>query len=214
MMRIDIFADVVCPWCYIGEKRLQAALNQRPDLEVERHWQPFQLRPEMPPEGEDWQTFVDEKFGGTERAGEMFQNVVHAGSELDIDFRFDLMTRSPNTVNAHRLILLAAGHDQEWEMVHKLFQSHFTDGANLSDLDALIDIAVSTGLDADLSRDFLEGSEGQAEVFESQQVAEQLGISGVPFFIFDSRLAVSGAQPAEVFQQVIDRVLSENAAAD
>lgn len=214
MMRIDIFADVVCPWCYIGEKRLQAALDQRPDLQVERHWQPFQLRPDMPAEGEDWQTFVDEKFGGIERAGEMFENVVHAGSELGIDFRFDLMTRSPNTVNAHRLILLATGHELEWEMVHKLFQSHFTDGVNLSDPDALVDIAVGLGLDANLSREFLEGTEGQSEVFESQQVAEQLGISGVPFFIFDSRLAVSGAQPAEVFQQVIDRVLSESAAAD
>jgi predicted DsbA family dithiol-disulfide isomerase len=214
MIRIDIFADVVCPWCYIGEKRLQAALDQRPDLQVERHWQPFQLRPDMPVEGEDWETFVNEKFGGMERAGQMFENVVQAGADSGIEFRFDRMTRSPNTVNAHRLILLAAGQGIEWEMVHKLFEEHFTEGTNLSDADSLVEAAVELGLDADLVREFLDGAEGQAEVFESQQVAEQLGISGVPFFIFDSRLAVSGAQPAEVFQQVLDRVISENAAAD
>ena len=212
MIRIDTFADVVCPWCYIGEKRLQAALEKRPDLEVERHWQPFQLRPEMPPEGVDWQEFVNEKFGGMERAGEMFERVVHTGAELGIDFRFDQMTRSPNTTDAHRLILLANSQGREWEMVHALYRAHFTEGANLSDHATLAGIAEESGLDSAQVQEFLETGEGIDIVAESQQIAAQLGINGVPFFIFDSRLAVSGAQPEEVFLQVLDQLEAEVAA--
>jgi predicted DsbA family dithiol-disulfide isomerase len=212
MIRIDIFADVVCPWCYIGEKRLQAALAQRPDLEVERHWQPFQLRPELPSEGVDWQQFVDEKFGGMERAGDMFQRVVETGGELGIDFRFDRMTRAPNTSDAQRLILFAASHDLEWQMAHALYQAHFTDGVNLSDPDALLDVATATGLDREEVRTFLVGEDGAAAVDESQHIASQLGVNGVPFFVFNSQYAVSGAQPEEVFLQVLDQLRNEMAA--
>lgn len=212
MIRIDIFADVVCPWCYIGEKRLQAALQQRPDVEVERHWQPFQLRPEMPREGVDWQQFVDEKFGGMERADDIFGRVTETGAELGIDFRFDRMTRAPNTADAHRLILLANSQGREWEMVHALYQAYFTEGANLSGHDVLVQIAASARLDAGEVREFLSGDEGLDVVAESQQVASQLGINGVPFFIFNNQYAVSGAQPEALFLQVLDQLRDEIAA--
>lgn len=212
MIRIDIFADVVCPWCYIGEKRLQAALEKRPDLEIERHWQPFQLRPEMPAEGEDWRQFVDEKFGGMERAGDIFSRVIETGEELGIEFRFDRMTRQPNTIDAHRVILFAASHDLEWPVAHALYRAHFTDGINLSDPDALVDVVVDAGLDREQTRTFLFGTDGAAAVAESQQIAAQLGVNGVPFFVFNSQYAVSGAQPEEVFLQVLDRVHEEVAA--
>jgi predicted DsbA family dithiol-disulfide isomerase len=212
MIRIDIFADVVCPWCYIGEKRLQVALAQRPDVQVERHWQSFQLRPELPREGMDWPQFVNEKFGGMERAGEIFEHVIGIGEELGIEFRFDRMTRAPNTADAHRLILLATSQDREWEMVHALYNAHFTEGVDLNDLDALADIASTVGMDREQTRAFLESGEGMQVVQESQQIANQLGISGVPFFIFDNQLAVSGAQPEEVFLQVLDKLQEELAA--
>ena len=213
MIRIDIFADVVCPWCYIGEKRLQAALNQRPDVQVERHWQPFQLRPEMPAEGVDWQQFVDEKFGGMEKAGDMFSHVTQIGEELGIEFRFDRMTRAPNTVDAQRLILFANTRDLEWETAHALYYAHFTTGVDLNDIDTLVNIATQAGLEPDEARAFLESGDGLEVVQESQQVANQLGISGVPYFIFNNQFAVSGAQPVEIFLQVLDQ-LEEQVAAD
>ena len=213
MIRIDIFADVVCPWCYIGEKRLQGALEQRPELEIERHWQPFQLRPEMPQDGVDWQQWANEKFGGMERADEVFSHVTGVGRDLGIELNFDRMTRAPNTANAHRLILLAAGQDREWEAVDALYRAHFTDGRNLSDLDELTATAGEIGLDPDEVQAFLRTDEGLNIVRQSQEVASQLGISGVPFFIFNSQYAVSGAQPEEVFLNVLDR-LQEDVAAD
>jgi predicted DsbA family dithiol-disulfide isomerase len=213
MIRVDIFADVVCPWCYIGEKRLQAALELRPELQVERHWQPFQLRPDMPAEGADWQQFVDEKFGGMEQAGDMFSHVTQVGEELGIQFRFDRMTRAPNTVDAQRLILFATTRDLEWETVHALYYAHFTTGVDLNDMDTLVSIATQAGLEPDEARAFLESGDGVEVIQQSQQVANQLGISGVPFFIFNNQFAVSGAQPVEVFLQVLDQ-LQEDVAAD
>ena len=213
MIRVDIFADVVCPWCYIGEKRLQAALEQRPELQVERHWQPFQLRPDMPAEGADWLQFVDEKFGGMEKAGDMFSHVTQVGEELGIEFRFDRMTRAPNTVDAQRLILFANTRDLEWETVHALYFAHFITGVDLNDRDTLVNIASQAGLEPDEARAFLESGDGLEVVQESQQVANQLGISGVPYFIFNNQFAVSGAQPVEIFLQVLDQ-LEEQVAAD
>lgn len=213
MIRIDIFADVVCPWCYIGEKRLQRALAQRSDLEVERHWQPFQLRPEMPREGIDWRQFVNEKFGGMERANAVFSHVAGVGQELGIELHFDQMSRAPNTADAHRLILLANSRGREWEAVNRLYRAYFTEGKDLGDLDELTAIASEIGLDADEVRAFLQTDEGLDIVRQSQEVAGQLGITGVPFFIFNSQYAVSGAQPEEVFLNVLDR-LQDDVAAD
>lgn len=111
MIHIDMFSDVVCPWCYIGERRLQAAMEQRPGLTFTRSWQPFQLRPDMPAEGVEWKQFIDAKFGGAERANEMFAHVTQVGKDEGIDFAFERVSRAANTLNAHRLILFAAGQD-------------------------------------------------------------------------------------------------------
>lgn len=213
MIRIDIFSDVVCPWCYIGETRLRAALGQRPGVEAELHWQPFQLQPDMPREGVDWHEYAQKKFGGLERAGEMFEHVTSVGQELGLELNFDRMTRSPNTADAHRLILLARNFDREWETAHALFRAHFTDGRNLSDHAELAAITGDAGLDADQVRAFLESDEGLDLVQQSQESAGEIGITGVPFFIFNSQYAVSGAQPEEVFLSVLDR-LEEEVAAD
>ena len=203
-MRIDVFADIACPWCYIGEKRLEQALAQRPDLHAEVRWHPFQLQPDLPRPGEDWHDFVESKFGGEQRAERAFESVRRAAQGEGIDFRFDRMAAAPNTEDAHRLVLLAAEKGREWEVVTALFKAHFTEGRHVGDLDTLVEIAAGEGLDPSEVRSYLESEQGTAEVRASQATAGRLGINGVPFFIFDGRYAISGAQPPEVFLEALD----------
>lgn len=212
MIHIDIFSDVVCPWCYIGERRLQAAMEERPDLVVTRSWQPFQLRPDMPTEGQDWKQLIDEKFGGAERANEIFAHITQLGKEEGIEFAFDHIASAANTADAHRLILFAAGQEREWEAANALYRAYFTDGKNLNDPDDLVAVAEMAGLDPAAARQFLQSNEGTVEVQQSQATANQLGINGVPFFIFNNQYAVSGAQPAELFLEVFDKLREEEAA--
>ena len=204
-MIIDMFADIACPWCYIGEKRLEQALAQRPDLRAEVRWHPFQLQPGLPKPGEPWAEFIESKFGGARRAEVAFEHVRQAAEPERIDFRFDRMTLAPNTEDAHRLVLFAAENGREWEVVTALFRAHFTEGRNVGDLDTLVELAAGGGLGPAEVRAYLEGRQGRAEVQASQAAAARLGIGGVPFFIFDSRYAISGAQPPEVFLEALDR---------
>lgn len=203
-MIIDVYADVVCPWCYIGERRLERALAQRPDLRVERRWRPFQLQPAMPAGGVPWSEFARQKFGGVERAQAAFAQVVAAGAEDGIHFAFDRVASAPNTVDAHRLILLADRHGRQWETAEALFAAYFAEGRDLNNPDHLVAAAESAGLDPGAVRAQLASDEGRTEVAASQEEAGQLGISGVPFFVFDERYALSGAQPVVVFLQALD----------
>jgi predicted DsbA family dithiol-disulfide isomerase len=204
-MIIDMFADIACPWCYIGEKRLEQALAQRPDLSAEVRWHPFQLQPGLPKPGEPWAEFMESKFGGARRAEMAFEHVRQAAEPEGIDFRFDRMTVAPNTEDAHRLVLFAAEKGREWEVVTALFRAHFSEGRNVGDLDTLVEIAAGGGLGPGEVRAYLDSERGRAEVQASQAAAARLGIGGVPFFIFDSRYAISGAQPPEVFLEALDR---------
>ena len=199
MIRIDIYADVVCPWCYIGEKRLEKALAMRPNLTVKRRWRPFQLRPEMPEAGLPWDEFVREKFGGEENARVAFEQVTRLGKEEGIRFDFGRVASAPNTVDAHRLILYAAESDQQWAMSNALFEAYFVEGANLNDPEDLVTVAAGSGLDAIEVRDFLASGGLNAGVWQAQEEAARLGATGVPFYVFDGRYAISGAQPVEVF---------------
>ena len=201
---IDVFSDVVCPWCYIGEKRLEQALAQRPAIQAEIRWCPFQLRPELPPEGADWGSFVDEKFGGPERAQAMFAQVAGVGAEVGIAFNFERIASAANTADAHRLLLLAGQHERQWELATALFKAYFTDGANLNDREQLVACAAAAGLEPATVRAYLASDQGAAEVRSSQHEAGQLGVQGVPFYVFDERWAVSGAQPVEVFLRALD----------
>lgn len=208
-MRIDVFSDVACPWCYIGERRLEAAMRQRPDIEIARHWRPFQLQPGLPPTGIPWNDFAPQKFGGAERARQMFAHVAEAGAPDGIDFRFDHVATAANTRDAHRLVLFAAEHGSEWHMAEALFKAYFTDGRDLNDVEQLVAVAAEAGLDADEVRKVLASQAYGEEVDMSQEVAAQYGIQGVPFFVIDNRYGLSGAQPVEVFLQVIDQVQGE-----
>jgi predicted DsbA family dithiol-disulfide isomerase len=205
---IEVFSDVVCPWCFVGRRRLEKAvrlLDGRHEVRVT--WKPFQLNPWMPPEGMERAEYRRMKFGSAERSKGMDSRLVEAGQGEGIDLAFDKIARTPNTLNAHRLIWLAARQDRQIEVVDTLFQAYFTDGKDIGDLATLADLASTAGLDADEVRRFLESDEALAEVEEEEQVGRSLGIDGVPFFLLAGKYGVSGAQPAEVLVNVIERVV-------
>jgi predicted DsbA family dithiol-disulfide isomerase len=213
-MRIEVWADVVCPWCWIGESRLYRALEQRPDVQAEVIWRPYQLQPDMPPEGQPWDEVVRTKFGGPERARAMFVHVAAAGAADGLEFDFEKITAAPSTRNAHRLILLAQEAGIGREMAEALFRANFMEGRDVGKTGVLADVASQVGLDRDRIARFVGGDQLGRIVDESQAEAKELGIDGVPFFVLDGKYAFSGAQPLETFVAVLDRVRSEATAAD
>ncbi len=212
-MRIDVWADVVCPWCWIGETRLYRALGQRPEIAAEVCWRPFQLQPDLPPEGRPWDEVIRTRFGGPERARTMFQHVAAAGAHDALKFDFDAIPGHPNTRDAHRLVLLAQRSGIGRQMAEALFAANFTGGRDIGKTGVLADLAAQVGLDRDRVARFLGGDELGRQVDESQAEAARLGISGVPFFVIDGKYAFSGAQSLETFVSVLDRVRRMDAAA-
>ncbi|MGH3144197.1 MAG: DsbA family oxidoreductase [Rubrobacter sp.] len=208
-MLIDVFSDVVCPWCYIGEKRLKKVLRERPYLEATVRWRPFQLQPGMPEGGLPWAEFARRKFGGEAGARAAFAQVAVAGEPDGVCFDFDRVASAPNTVNAHRLILYAAQRDLQWETAEALFRAYFVEGRDLNDRGQLVDLASGVGLDAGEVGEYLVSEDGTDEVQAGQQEAERLGITGVPFYVFDKRYALSGAQPVEVFGRALETAWAE-----
>ena len=203
-MIVEVYADIVCPWCYIGTRRLARALAQRPQLQVERRWRPVQLQPGMPKPGLPWPEFVERKFGGPERARSAFAQVTAVGAAEGIEFDFERIANAPNTRDAHRLVLFAAREGREWELADALFAAYFAQGRDLGDHAHLADAAASAGLSRAEALAYLASDEGGAEVDASQREAYQTGVTGVPFYVLDDRYALSGAQPVEVFLQALD----------
>lgn len=214
-MLIDIISDVVCPWCYVGKRRLEAALAARPDLSVEIAWHAFQLNPGMPEEGMDRENYLATKFGGADRAASIYSDIEQAGATEGIEFAFDAIKRTPNTINAHRLILLAGRHGVQDAVVELLFRRYFLAGVDVGDIQQLIAIATEAGLDEAATRDYLESDEGVEEVTSEDRQMRHIGVTGVPCFIIDKRFAISGAQAPEVFQRIFDTaVAAEEEAAE
>jgi predicted DsbA family dithiol-disulfide isomerase len=205
-MTIDVVSDVVCPWCYIGKRRLEAALAERgPGSKAVVRWHPFQLNPDLPLGGADRRSYLENKFGGPERAQEVYARVQAAGREVGIWFEFERIDRQPNTMNAHRLIAWAqaARPSLVSDLVERLFRAYFTQGADIGNIDELVRIAGEAGFDAFRAKSMLAAGEGRAAVTAADQRARAMGISGVPLFIFNQRLAVSGAQPAKVLLEAM-----------
>jgi predicted DsbA family dithiol-disulfide isomerase len=218
-MTIDVFADIACPWCYIGEANLQAALDQRPGLAVERRWRPFQLQPGLPREGAPRDAFFERKFGGAGAMTAAFDHVTQAGAAAGLTFRFGRLAGAPNTTDAHRLVLLARTYGREWEAADALFEGYFHDGRDLNDAEDLVAIAEHAGVPGADARALLGDDRFEAEVRQSQEVAARSGISGVPLYLFDGRsadagrrFALSGAQPPAAFVQALDRAAARAAA--
>jgi predicted DsbA family dithiol-disulfide isomerase len=212
-MTIDVYADVACPWCYIGHARLHEALNERDDLTPEIRWNPFQLQPDMPTGGREWRAFAEEKFGGWERAQQMFERVEEAADREGLSVNFDRMSTAPNTADAHRLILWAQddgpdaapiGESPGERLAESLYRAYFEEGANVSDPDALVAAAEAAGCDPDEARTLLDGEAFAEAVEESQKRAERLNIQGVPCYVFGERYALAGAQPPEKIHQAIE----------
>ena len=202
-MHVAIVSDTICPWCYIGKRRFERAHAGRPsDLAVE--WRPFQLNPDMPAEGVDRMRYLVAKFGSEERVAEIFTAIEQAGESEGIEFVFDRIARTPNTVDSHRLIEYAGAHDAQDEVVESLFHRYFEQGEDISDHGVLAAAGVDGGLEEDELRRFLEGDDGLADVRKESEAASRAGISGVPCFIFEGRYAVSGAQSPDVFERVFE----------
>ncbi|MBA3254888.1 MAG: DsbA family oxidoreductase [Burkholderiaceae bacterium] len=209
-LSIDIVSDVVCPWCYIGKRKLEAALAQRTDVDAQRvqvRWLAFQLNPDIPAGGVDRRSYLEQKFGGPERAQQIYARIKTAGDEVGIPFDFERIVRQPNTVDAHRLTAWAQDLDLDAAdaLVERLFRAYFVDGVNIGDIDALAALAGDAGLDATAARAWLASDAGRTAIEAEERRARALGVTGVPFFVFNQRLAVSGAQPPEVLLEAIEQ---------
>ena len=203
-MTLDVFADIACPWCYIGEANLAAALAQRPDLRVERRWRPFQLQPDLPRTGGP-PGFFEAKFGGPAQREAAFARAAEAGEAAGLTFDFARLAGAPNTLDAHRLVLLADAHQRTWEMVDALFAGYFAHGRDLNDAGDLVAIAGEAGVPEAAVRELLASDRYEAEIAWNQEVARRVGITGVPLYLFGERFALSGAQPVEALVQALDR---------
>lgn len=210
-LQIDIVSDVMCPWCYIGQKNLESAQQIASEVDLDVRWRPYQLDPTLPPEGKDRQTYLNEKFGGEEKAGAIYQRIKEAGEGSGIEFRFDLMKVSPNTLDAHRLIRWAGGVSSKVQdqLVRRLFELFFEEGANVGDHEVLIDAAKGVGMDANIVRELLQSEKDKQETTLEIAQAQQMGVSGVPFFIIANKYGLSGAQPPEVLANAIRQISAE-----
>jgi len=205
-MHIDIVSDVICPWCFIGKRRLETALSLRPALTADITWRPFQLNPEMPPEGMERRAYLAAKFGSGAQAERIYANITEVGAGIGVEFAFDRIRRTPNTRDAHRLIRWAAAQGKSDAVVEALFRAYFTQGRDLGDRSVLSDIAETAGLDAAEARRWLDGAAEIEPVLAEDRGARRLGINAVPCFIFERHYAVSGAQEPEFFLPIFDLV--------
>jgi predicted DsbA family dithiol-disulfide isomerase len=211
-MRVEIWSDVVCPWCYVGKRRFEQALASFPHRdEVEVVWRSFELDPSAPAERSGSQAeHLAAKYGlSPQRAQEMLDTMTATAAVDGLDFRFDRM-RGGSTFDAHRLLHLAAEHGLQGELKERLLHATFTEGAPVADQETLVALAVEVGLGEDEVRDVLRSSRFADEVRADQRDAQRFGITGVPFFVVDRTYGVSGAQPADVLRSVLDKAWQDS----
>ncbi len=219
MLDIDVISDVVCPWCYIGKRRLAAALamlnHDAPGFASRVNWHPFQLNPDLPGEGVDRRAYLERKFGGAERAATIYDRVRAAGATVDIPFAFDRILRQPNTLDAHRLVAWAQqpeSADSADALVERLFRAYFLEGRTIGDREVLAAVAGEAGFDAASARAMLDSDEGAEAVRAMDRRAREMGVTGVPFFIFNGSVAVSGAQEPRILAEAIAKATKVDAA--
>lgn len=203
-LTVDVYSDLVCPWCYIGKRRLEQALESVQAQERARvFWRPFQLNPTMPATGMDRRVYLETKFGGPGEVQAIHDRITVAGVSAGIEFAFGRITRTPNTFDAHRLVWFAQQQGRQDAVVEALFHGYFTDGVNVGEADALISMAAGAGLDAAAVGRFLQTKDGVDAVRQEEARGRQLGIRGVPYFVLNGKTVVSGAQPVETFVEAI-----------
>lgn len=206
---IDVVSDTVCPWCFIGKKRLGKALASRGQIDFTVRWRAYRLDPTVPRQGLERKAYLKAKFGDDSRVRQMGEAIRDVGAKEDIRFAFDHIERTPNTLDSHRLIHWAASAGVQDQVVEHLFRAYFEEGRDIGSATVLCDIAAMAGMDLELVSRLL-ASDADVELIEREDaLAHQMGISGVPTFIFANRFATSGAHEPEVLLQVIDRLLDE-----
>ena len=204
-VRIDVFSDTICPWCWIGKRRLDRTLAARPDLDAELVWHAFQLNPAMPAEGMDRKAYLEAKFGGAGNARAVYGRVIAEGARESLPFDFGAIPRTPNTLDSHRLVRWSGGQPPgQTPMVEALFDAYFAKGQDVGDVAVLARVAAAAGYDESGAHELLSGDEGRTEVTREDMRARGAGITGVPCFILDGKVAVPGAVEPEVFLRVFE----------
>ncbi|PCH79911.1 MAG: disulfide bond formation protein DsbA [Rhodospirillaceae bacterium] len=212
-MKIDIIFDTVCPWCFIGKKRLEMALAARPHIQVKQNWKPFLLNPEMPPGGIDQTAYLIKKFGSQARINHMYGTLDEAGQSVEIDFAFNRISKTPNSISSHRLLLYAGRHGPVDSVVEALFVEFFIKGRDTGDTDVLVEIGATHGFEEGELRAYLESNDDEGEIYDLNVQAHRLGINGVPAFSFNSKFMITGAQDSQVLARMLDAAQATETAA-
>ncbi|MGB3691031.1 MAG: DsbA family oxidoreductase [Jannaschia helgolandensis] len=209
MIKLDILSDPICPWCHIGKANLFRALQKHPDHPFVLEWHPFQLNPDMPEGGRDRRAYLEEKFGGKEGAVRAYAPVVEAAEAAGLTIDFEAIKVTPNTLDAHRLIHWAGLEEKQTHVVQALFEAYFEQGRDIGDIATLIDIGVGCGMEREML-DRLFASDADREDIRARDAhARERGVSGVPTFVIANQHVLRGAQPPELWGQVIEEILEE-----
>jgi predicted DsbA family dithiol-disulfide isomerase len=210
-MHLEIFSDTICPWCYIGKRRLERALKARPMPGLSIRWRAFQLNPGMPNAGMDRQQYLAAKFGSAERASRLYDTVTRVGAEEGIRFRFDRITRTPNTMRSHRLLALAGQHGIQSTLLDRLFAAYFNEGRDTGAAEVLLEIGLAAGLPNPEIESALAEDSPIGTTLAEDFLARRQGINGVPYFVFNGRFGLSGAQEPEALYHMFDLAREDDA---
>lgn len=208
-VKLDILSDPICPWCYIGKTNLDKALASVPAHPFVIEWHPFQLNPDMPEGGMDRREYLERKFGGKEGAVKAYAPVVEHAEKAGLNINFEAMKRTPNTLDAHRLIHWAGIEGKQNDVVDALFDAYFVQGRDIGDHEVLADIADSVGMDAAVVLKLLKSDADRDDIRKRDAHSREMGVNSVPTFIVANQHAVPGAQPPELWAQVIDEIMSQ-----
>lgn len=212
-LHLDVVIDVVCPWCFVGKRRLDAAMEALPDIDFSVRYRPFQLDPTIPPEGKSREDYLSDKFRDPARVAAMHRQLETIGSDLDIPFAFASIEKSPNTLDAHRLVHWAGLEGKGDAAVERLFSLYFVEGEDIGDAEVLRRAAEDVGMDGgEVARKLADGIDTQV-IEEEVAFASRIGITGVPCTIVASKFAISGAQPADVMADALRQIAAETSAA-
>ncbi|MEE2698786.1 MAG: DsbA family oxidoreductase [Pseudomonadota bacterium] len=207
-MRIDLIIDTVCPWCYIGKKRLDKALESRPAITAKPNWKPFLLNPELPNCGIDRTAYLIKKFGTKARINHFYSAISEAGQSVEIDFAFGRINKTPNSVNSHRLIRYSSLYNLANVVIESLFTEFFVNGQDIGDIGVLVEIGASHGINANDLLVYLESDKDVQLIHDENNKAHRLGIDGVPSYSFNNKFLISGAQDHIVLSRMLDVALS------
>ena len=213
-MQIDVISDSICPWCYIGKRRLEKALAARPHMTFEVIWRPYQLNPDTPREGYDRKTYMQAKFGGSDQAKGVYKVVAATAKEEGLDFVIERQKRIPNTIDSHRLNHWAHTAGVQDAVVEGIFHKYFIEGADIGDPAVLVDVARDAGMDAGVVAKLLAGDADLDLILREETVARRMGVTGVPCFIIDQKLVMVGAQDTDMLLRAIDHAAQSSQAAE